>query len=51
MLCRAHLAWAGFELTMLAVIGTDYTGSCKPNYHAITTTKTPEMSQKITIDW
>jgi hypothetical protein len=27
-----------FELTTLVVIGTDYTGSCKSNYHAITAT-------------
>jgi hypothetical protein len=26
----------GFELTTLVVIGTDYTGSCKSNYHMIT---------------
>jgi hypothetical protein len=26
----------GFELTTLLVIGTDYTGSCKSNYHTIT---------------
>ena len=38
MLYREHLAWAGFELTTLVVIGTDYTGSCKSNYHMITTT-------------
>jgi hypothetical protein len=31
-----HLAWLGFELT-LVVIGTDCTGSCKSNYHTITT--------------
>jgi hypothetical protein len=28
-----HLAWAGFELTMLVVIGTDCIGSYKSNYH------------------
>jgi hypothetical protein len=28
----------GFELITLVVIGTDCTGSCKSNYHAITTT-------------
>ena len=27
--------WTRFELTNLVVIGTDYTGSCKSNYHAI----------------
>jgi hypothetical protein len=31
----------GFELMTLVVIGTDYTGSCKSNYHTITTTMTP----------
>jgi hypothetical protein len=30
--------WSVFELTTLVVIGTDYTGSCKSNYHAITAT-------------
>ena len=33
--------WTGFELTTLVVIGTDCTGSCKSNYHAITTTTAP----------
>ena len=32
-----RLAWAGFELTTLVVIGTDYIGSYKSNYHTITT--------------
>ena len=32
MLYRVHLAWAGFELTTLVVIGTDCTCSCKSNY-------------------
>ena len=41
MLYQVHLAWAGFELTMLLVIGTDCTGSCKSNYHMITTMTTP----------
>jgi hypothetical protein len=27
-----------FKLSTLEVIGTDYTGSCKSNYHTITTT-------------
>jgi hypothetical protein len=30
--------WAGLELTTLVVLGTDYTGSCKSNYHTTTTT-------------
>ena len=39
---RVHLAWAGFELTTLVMIGTDCIGSYKSNDHAITTTTTPE---------
>jgi hypothetical protein len=35
MLYRIHLAWVGFELTTLVVIGTDCTCSCKSNYHTI----------------
>ena len=31
------LSWTGFELTTLVVIGIDCTGSCKSNYHTITT--------------
>jgi hypothetical protein len=37
MLYRVHLAWAGFELKTLVVICTDWKGSCKFNYHTITT--------------
>jgi hypothetical protein len=40
MLYQAHLTWAGFELTMLVVIGTDCTGSCKSNCCTITTMTT-----------
>ena len=29
------------EITTLVVIGTDCTGSCKSNYHMITTTTAP----------
>ena len=32
---------AGFELTTLVVIGIDCTGSCKSNYHTMTTTTAP----------
>ena len=42
MLYRVHLAWAGFKLTTSVVIATDCT-SCKSNYHAITTTMSPEL--------
>jgi len=42
MLYRVHLAWAGFELTTLVVIGTDCTGRCKSSYHTIKTTTAPK---------
>ena len=32
------LSWSRFELTTSVVIGTDCIGSCKSNYHTITTT-------------
>jgi len=32
---RVHLAWAGFELTMLVVICTHCISSYKSNYHTI----------------
>ena len=41
MLYWVDLAWAGFELTTLVVICTDFTGSCKSNYHMIATTAAP----------
>ena len=39
LLYRVQLAWAGFNLAQLVVIGTDCIGSYKGNYHTITTTK------------
>jgi len=45
MLCRVHLTWVGFELTMLVVIGTDCICSYKSNYHAITTTTAPRNDE------
>jgi len=33
--------WAGFELTTSVVIDNECIGSCKSNYHTITTTKAP----------
>ena len=36
----------GFELTTLVMIGTDCTGSCKSNYHIITTTTAPTYNEK-----
>ena len=41
--------WTGFELTTSVVIGTDCIGSCKSNYHTITTTTVPV--QIWTIQW
>jgi hypothetical protein len=38
LLYRVHLAGAGFELTTLVVLRTDWTGSFKLNYHTITAT-------------
>jgi hypothetical protein len=37
-MCYILTKYAGFELTALVVIDTDCTGSCKSNYHTITTT-------------
>ena len=38
MFHRVQLAWSGFKLTTLVVIGTGCTCSYKSNYHTITTT-------------
>ena len=35
MLYRVHLAWAGFELTTIVVIGTDCIGSYKSNLYCL----------------
>ena len=45
MLCCIEYSssWAGFKLTTLVVIGTDCIGSCKSNYHTITTMPAPRM--------
>jgi hypothetical protein len=39
--------WAGFELTTSVVIGSDFIGSCKSNYHTITTTTAPKYKWKL----
>ena len=44
MVYRVHLTSAGVELTALVVIGTGCIGSCKSNYHMITTTMAPRNS-------
>ena len=42
MLYRVHIVWARFEIkTTLMVIGTNFIGSCKYNYYAITPTTSP----------
>jgi hypothetical protein len=50
MLYRVHPAGAGFELTLLAVIGTDCIGSCKSNYHTTTTIISEENHNILEID-
>ena len=42
MLFQVNLAWAGFELKLVVVIGTDIISSYKSNYHMITTTTAPD---------
>ena len=49
MLYRVHIAWAGFELTTLAVIGTGCTDSWKSNYYTFTTTTFPLSMSRLTI--
>jgi hypothetical protein len=54
MLYWVHLAWPGFELTMIAtiaVIGTDCIGHFKYNYHTITTTTAPYIYHIIKYSW
>jgi hypothetical protein len=50
MLYQVHLAWAGFELTMLVVVGTDCIGSYKSNYHTTKTTTNPWHNRFNTIN-
>ena len=49
MLYRVHLTWARFELTTSVVIGFDCIGSCKSNYHTITTTTVPDDDKTINL--
>ena len=41
MLYQVQIAITGLELTTLVLIGSDCIGSCKSNYHMITTTTAP----------
>ena len=47
MLYRVHLTWAGFELTTLVVIGTDWISNYKSNYHTIRTMTAPIILESI----
>jgi hypothetical protein len=40
--------WVGVEITTLVMIGTDRRGSCKSNYHTITTTTVPVCERTLT---
>ena len=56
MLYRVYLAIAGFELTTLVVIGTDWIASCKSYNHTVKTTMAPRSridlwSQVYIYDW
>jgi hypothetical protein len=43
MLYRVHLAMNGVHIHNLMVMGTDFIGSLKSNYHTIMTTMTPQV--------
>ena len=45
-----QLDWAGFEFATLVVIDTDRTGSCKSNYHTITTTMASDLKSNYHIN-
>jgi hypothetical protein len=47
VLYQVHLTWAGFELTMLVVIGTDCICSYKSNYHTIWTKQSVPITTNI----
>ena len=51
MLYRVHLIWAGFEVTILLVIGTYCIGSYKSNYHTISSKTTPVINRKFKQWW
>ena len=45
------LSWTRFEPKTLVLIGTDCTGSCKSNYHTITTTTTAKEGYLCNSHW
>jgi hypothetical protein len=51
MLYRVHLATNGVEPKTLVVRGTDCIGSCKSNYHTITTTTAPDKICQEIFTW
>ena len=51
MLYQVHLAWMGFELTTLVVIGTDCIGSYKSSYHMITTAPINHWMKRASIQY
>ena len=50
MLYRVHLAINEFQFTTIVVIGTDFTGSRKSNYHTNTTTTTPTVALNMILE-
>jgi hypothetical protein len=50
MLYRVHLAWAGFELATLVVMGTDCICSWKSNNNTITTMTAPHSDHEKFVD-
>ena len=47
MLYRVHLAMSGIRGNNLVVIGTDFTGSCKANYHTTMTASKINLSSDV----
>ena len=48
MLYTVHLAWVGFNITTLMVIGTDCIGSCDHDYHGPRKNYNPQYPEKTT---
>jgi hypothetical protein len=47
MLYRVHLAMSGIRTrNVIVMIGTDWIGSYKSNYHTITTTTSPNQQEE-----
>jgi hypothetical protein len=50
MLYQVYFACTGFELATSVMIYTDYIGSCKFNYHTVTTVDKGKLNKCILID-